>query len=98
MQKCIRLFQDLQNDNVVMNDLVNDNEHFIKMVTKSIKREFEPIRITILNLFIKYNTDIKSLLWVDWKWSDSTKNHYKLIKNNSRYEFRSQGLDSHCSS
>ena len=38
-QKCIRLLNDIQNDEVVMKDLVKDNEKFVKQFTKAIKIE-----------------------------------------------------------
>ena len=38
-QKCIRLLNDIQNDNVAMEDLVNNNEVFVKMFSNAIKRE-----------------------------------------------------------
>jgi len=38
-QKCLRFLNNIQNDEYAMNDLVNNNEYFIKMMTKSIKRE-----------------------------------------------------------
>jgi len=38
-QKCLRYFEDIQHDKYAMNDLVNNNEYFLKQVSKAIKRE-----------------------------------------------------------
>lgn len=38
-QKCLRLLNDIQNDKMAMDDLVNNNEHFVKMFTQAIKKE-----------------------------------------------------------
>ena len=38
-QKCLRFFEDIKNDKYAMNDLVNNNEYFLKQVSKAIKRE-----------------------------------------------------------
>jgi len=38
-QKCLRFFEDIKNDKYAMNDLVNNNEYFLKQVSYAIKRE-----------------------------------------------------------
>ena len=38
-QKCIRLLNDIQNDKMAMNDIVNNNEIFVKKFTEAIQRE-----------------------------------------------------------
>lgn len=38
-QKCIRLLNDIQTDKMAMEDLVNNNEKFVKKFTQAIKRE-----------------------------------------------------------
>jgi len=37
-QKCLRSFKDIVNDKHAMNDLINDNEQFLKIFTREIKR------------------------------------------------------------
>ena len=38
-QKCLRLLNDIQNDEMALNDLVNNNDKFVKHFSEAIKRE-----------------------------------------------------------
>ncbi len=70
-QKCIRLFQDLQNDKTAMNDLINNNDHFIKMVTNAIKRE----------------CSAKETIKINSKWrKDYQKQNYKFMSRENIYK------------
>ena len=63
-QKCLRLFDDLKDDKVAMDDLVNNNGTFIKMVKQGIERE----------------CSMKNNLWEINKWNkDYKKQGYKFM-------------------
>lgn len=56
-QKCLRFFQDVPSDKIAMDDLMNNNEHFIKMITQAIKRECGATETIKINK--KWNSDYK---------------------------------------
>ena len=56
-QKCFRLLDDIKNDGGAMDDLVNNNEKFIKLFSQAIKTECNAGKIIKINN--KWNKDYK---------------------------------------
>ena len=56
-QKCLRLLNDIQSDKIAMDELVNDNQNFIKLFSKAIKVECDAKNIIKMNK--KWNKDYK---------------------------------------
>jgi adenylate kinase family enzyme len=70
-QKCIRLLNDIQNDKMAMNDLVNNNEVFVKMFSNAIKRE----------------CSAKETIKMNNKWAKDYKNQgYKFINRENIFK------------
>ena len=72
-QKCIRLLNDIQNDKIAMNDLVKNNENFVKKFTEAIKIECSAKKTIKQNN--KWKKDYEKQ---DYKFM-STQNIYKSI-------------------
>jgi adenylate kinase family enzyme len=70
-QKCLRLLNDIQNDKGPMNDLINNNEKFIKKFTGAIKHECNLIET------IKSNNKLKK---------DYEKQNYKFMTRDKIYK------------
>lgn len=49
-QKCLRLLNDIQNDEMAMNDLMKKNDVFVKMFSQAIKRECSAKNTIKMNL------------------------------------------------
>ena len=70
-QKCLRLLNDIQNDEMALNDLVKNNERFVEKFTKAIKIECSAKQT------IKQNN----------KWrKDYDKQGYKFISRDNIYK------------
>jgi adenylate kinase family enzyme len=69
-QKCLRLLNDIQNDNMALNDLVKNNERFIKKFSEAIKRE----------------CNAKEIIKQNKKWNkDYAKQGYKFMSRENIY-------------
>ena len=69
-QKCTRLLNDIQQDEMAMNDLVKNNDKFIKLFTEAIKRE----------------CSIKETIKINNKWKkDYGKQGYKFMTRENIY-------------
>jgi hypothetical protein len=76
-QKCTRLFKDLPNDKMAMDDLVNNNEMFVKMVKQAIDRECNAK--TTIEMNKKWNKDYKKQGYVFMSREDIFKEVSKLL-------------------
>ncbi len=69
-QKCTRLLNDIQNDNLAMNDLINNNDFFIKQFADAIKHE----------------CSIKETIKINTKWyNDYKQKKYKFMSRDKIY-------------
>jgi adenylate kinase family enzyme len=70
-QKCLRLLNDIQNDKTAMNDLIENNEHFIEMFSQAIKRE----------------CSLKDTIKINNKWKeDYEKQGYKIMTSEKIFQ------------
>lgn len=77
-QKCLRLFENLPNDKMAINDLINNNEKFIKMVQEAVEMECGKKETIKLNQ--KWNKDYKKQGYKFMSREDIFKEVVKILK------------------
>jgi hypothetical protein len=77
-QKCLRLLNDIQNDKIAMNDLIKNNEHFVKMFSQAIKKECSAKETIKINN--KWKKDYKAQGYKFMSRENILKNVSKLFK------------------
>lgn len=77
-RKCLRLLEDIPNDEIAMNDLINNNENFVKRIKQAIDME----------------CSIKETIKMNKKWNENyKKQNYKFMNSNGIYESVCKILD-----
>jgi uridine kinase len=77
LQKCKRLFNDIPNDEIFMNDLINNNNKFIENITKIINNDCNLKKIIKMNKL--FNKDYKKMNYKFMSRENIYKSIFKII-------------------